>query len=178
MDDREPGELRCEDVFPDEDTTSQTEAAQDKEKASETEGEKSNHRWSEPAARHKKCIAPLANGGLRHPYYGVSQETIEALQIEAPIMTRLFARNLGYGIDEAKLHEVFSMSGWVVQATLLRRHDGQSRGLAVVEYAHPLEALQSRVMFRHAKLHTIPMIITQRVTNKLGLPPTIPGWNL
>ena len=54
MDDREPGELRCEDVFPDEDTTSQTEAAQDKEKASETEGGKSNHRWSEPAARHKK----------------------------------------------------------------------------------------------------------------------------
>ena len=39
MDDREPGELRREDVFPDENTTSQTEAAQDKEKASETEGE-------------------------------------------------------------------------------------------------------------------------------------------
>ena len=120
----------------------------------------------------------MADIGLRHPSYGVSQETIEALKIEAPIMTRLFARNLGYGIDEAKLPEVFSMSGWVVQATLLRRHDGQSRGLAVVEYAHPLEALQSRVMFQHAKLHTKPMIITQRVTNKLGLPPTIPGWNL
>ena len=66
------------------------------------------------------------------------------------------------------------MSGRVVQATLLQRHDGQSRGRAVVEYAHPLEALQARVMFRQAKLHTRPMIITQ---DKLGPPPTIPGRN-
>ena len=86
--------------------------------------------------------------------------------------TRLFIKNLAYSVDEAKLHEVFSMSGRVVKQ--LRRQDSRSKGQAIVKFAHSLEAIQAMVMFPNAKLLTRKMEITQ---DKVGPLPIIIGGN-
>ena len=104
------------------------------------------HKWCEPPPKHEACIAlgPVKAEGLKPPYYGISDGLLKSLPVQfplSPVTTRLFIKNLAYGVDEAKLHEVFSMSGRVVQATLIRRQDGRSKGQPIVEFAHPLEAI-------------------------------------
>ena len=62
------------------------------------------------------------------------------------------------------------MSGRVVQSILFRQEDGQSRGQAIVEYAHPLEAVQAMVMFRDAKLLTKKLVIEPSDVCRIPLP--------
>ena len=126
-------------------------------------------KWCEPPHfSHELCTMTKASHCLEPPFYGLSDELIESLQIKAPITPRVAIQNLAYGVNESKLHEVFSMSSRVVQSILFRQEDGQSRGGAIVEYAHPLEAVQAMVMFRDAKLLTKKLVIEP---DKIGPPP-------
>lgn len=50
-------------------------------------------------------------------------------------------------MDEKKLREVFRLAGRVVMVELNRDKDGKSRGHAVIEYDHPVEAVQAISMF-------------------------------
>ena len=88
---------------------------------------------------------------MNGPNLGLSENTMKMFNITPPITTRVSIENLAYGVNEAKLHEVFSMSGNIVELVLHRYEHGESKGTATVQYAHPLEAVQAIVMFRHAK---------------------------
>ena len=79
----------------------------------------------------------------------------------APITTRIFVRNLAYSVDEQKLQEVFSTSGRIVFAQLMRDEDGHSKGMGLVEFTHPVEALQAMVMMKEAKLYGRHLIVCQ-----------------
>jgi RNA recognition motif-containing protein len=46
-------------------------------------------------------------------------------------------------VDEKKLKEVFKLAGKVVSAELSLDKEGKSRGFGVVEYEHPVEAVQA-----------------------------------
>jgi hypothetical protein len=46
-------------------------------------------------------------------------------------------------VDEKKLKEVFRLAGKVVSAELSLDKEGKSRGFGVVEYEHPVEAVQA-----------------------------------
>jgi RNA recognition motif-containing protein len=50
---------------------------------------------------------------------------------------------LDYKVDEKKLKEVFRLAGKVVSAELSLDKEGKSRGFGVVEYEHPVEAVQA-----------------------------------
>ncbi len=50
-------------------------------------------------------------------------------------------------MDEKKLREVFRLAGRVLSAELNRDKDGKSRGHGVIEYSHPVEAVQAISMF-------------------------------
>ena len=63
---------------------------------------------------------------------------MKALKITLPITPRIFVKNLAYGVNEAKLNEVFSLSGKIVQATLYRHDNGETKGRALIEYAQAL----------------------------------------
>jgi len=52
-----------------------------------------------------------------------------------------------------KVRDVFSLAGRVRDVTLKRTKEGQSRGMAVVEYEHPLEAVQAVSMFNEQQLY-------------------------
>lgn len=46
-------------------------------------------------------------------------------------------------MDEKKLREVFKLAGKIVDCDLSVDKDGKSRGFAVIEYDHPVEAVQA-----------------------------------
>merc|ERR1711978_322493 len=92
---------------------------------------------------HPLCSFHLTSGkSLDGPNLGLSDRALRMLDITPPITTRVFVSNLAYGVNEAKLYEVFSMSGSIVELILHRYDHGESRGTATVQYAHPLEAVQ------------------------------------
>lgn len=51
------------------------------------------------------------------------------------------------------MQEVFSMAGRVRDVSLKRNKEGQSRGMAVVEFEHPSEAVQAVSMFNEQQLY-------------------------
>lgn len=54
---------------------------------------------------------------------------------------------MDYKVDAKKLKEVFKLAGKVESLDLSIDKEGNSRGFAVVEYSHPVEAVQSISMF-------------------------------
>ena len=78
---------------------------------------------------------------MNSPTYGMSDDTMKAFNITPPITSRIFVKNLAYGVNESKLYEVFSMSGKIVELRLYRYDHGESKGKATIQYAHPLEAV-------------------------------------
>ena len=80
-----------------------------------------------PPPTHPFCSVSVSPGGVSSPTYGLSEETLKALKITLPITPRIFVKNLAYGVNEAKLNEVFSLSGKIVQATLYRHENGETK---------------------------------------------------
>lgn len=50
---------------------------------------------------------------------------------------------MDYKVDEKKLREVFKLAGKVANAEISVDKEGKSRGFGVVEYEHPVEAVQA-----------------------------------
>ena len=88
-------------------------------------------------------------------------QTLQELNIHHhdPITNQIFVKNLAYIVDERKLVEVFSASGRVVFAQIIRNERGHSRGMGVVEFMHPVEALQAMIMMKQAKLYNRHLIV-------------------
>jgi RNA recognition motif-containing protein len=74
------------------------------------------------------------------------------LKVEGPVTNRLFVASLDYKVNEDKIKEVFGLAGVVQSVSLFKDKDGRSRGMAVVEYESPLEALNAVAMFNHQQL--------------------------
>lgn len=76
--------------------------------------------------------------------YGLSVAFLESLGINGPLGTRIFVANLDYSVDEEQLKEVFKIAGKVTKVDLSRDSESnKSRGFGVVEYEHPVEAVQA-----------------------------------
>lgn len=53
-------------------------------------------------------------------------------------------------MDEKKLKEVFRLAGRVIDAEISFDKEGKSRGFGVIEYEHPVEAVQAiGILFYH-----------------------------
>ena len=91
--------------------------------------------------------------------YGLSPQFLESLGINEPLHTRIFVANLTYSVDERKLREVFRLAGRVVMVELNRDKDGKSRGHAVLEFDHPVEAVQAISMFNDQNLYDRKMTV-------------------
>ncbi|KAJ8971510.1 hypothetical protein NQ317_008456 [Molorchus minor] len=71
-----------------------------------------------------------------------------------------------YNIDKKKLKEVFRLSGRVVRVDIPTDKDGRSRGFAVVEFDHPVEAVQAISMFHNQVLFDRPMTVRMDRANE------------
>ena len=79
--------------------------------------------------------------------------------VEGPPQKNLFVANLAYSVDERKLREVFRLAGRVVMVELNRDKEGKSRGHAVLEFDHPVEAVQAISMFNDQQLFDRKMTV-------------------
>jgi RNA recognition motif-containing protein len=68
---------------------------------------------------------------------------------------------LDYKVDQKKLKQVFKLAGKVISVDLSLDKDGNSRGFAVVEFDHPVEAVQAISMFDRQ------MLFDRRMTVRL-----------
>lgn len=73
---------------------------------------------------------------------------------------------LEYNIDKKKLKEVFRLAGKVVRVDIPVDKDGRSRGFAVVEFDHPVEAVQAISMFHNQVLFDRPMTVRMDRANE------------
>lgn len=107
--------------------------------------------------------------------YGLSPQFLESLWINGPLVTRVFVANLDYKVDEKKLKEVFKLAGKVVSAELSLDKEGKSRGFGVVEYEHPVEAVQAISMLHNQTLYDRKLTVRMdRVEHKPEGPPKLP----
>ncbi|XP_060804462.1 heterogeneous nuclear ribonucleoprotein M [Amyelois transitella] len=79
--------------------------------------------------------------------YGLSLQFLDSIKVQPPLVKKVFVANLDYKADRAKIKEVFKMAGKVRNIDLAVDKDGNSRGFAVIEYDHPVEAVQAISMF-------------------------------
>ncbi|KAK4883054.1 hypothetical protein RN001_006373 [Aquatica leii] len=91
--------------------------------------------------------------------YGLSAQFLDSLGIHVPLINRVFIANLDYKVDKKKLKEVFRMAGRIQRIDLSTDKDGKSRGFAVLEYDHPVEAVQAISMFHNHVLYDRAMTV-------------------
>jgi len=74
---------------------------------------------------------------------------------------------LDYKVDAKKLKEVFKLAGRLHNVDLATDKDGNSRGFAVIEFDHPVEAVQAISMFDRQNLYERRMTVRlDRVPDK------------
>lgn len=77
---------------------------------------------------------------------------------------------LDYKVDKKKLKEIFRLAGKVQRVDLSLDKDGKSRGFAVVEFDHAVEAVQSISMFHNQMLYDRQMTVRMdREGDRAGL---------
>uniref|UniRef100_A0A1A9V7Y5 RRM domain-containing protein n=1 Tax=Glossina austeni TaxID=7395 RepID=A0A1A9V7Y5_GLOAU len=101
------------------------------------------------------------NPSSNYNYYGLSASFLESLGITGPLHNKVFVANLDYKVDSKKLKQVFKLAGKVQSVDLSLDKDGNSRGFAVVEYDHPVEAVQAISMLDRQ------MLFDRRMTVRL-----------
>ncbi|XP_014253942.1 myelin expression factor 2 isoform X2 [Cimex lectularius] len=107
--------------------------------------------------------------------YGLSSQFLESLNINGPLVPRCFVANLDYKVDDKKLKEVFRLAGRVISAEISLDKEGKSRGFGVVEYEHPVEAVQAISMLNNQMLYERRLSVRMdRVDKNDGLPPKLP----
>lgn len=86
-----------------------------------------------------------------------------------------FSFQLDYKVDAKKLKQVFKLAGQVMDVELSLDKDGNSRGFAVVEYQHPVEAVQAISMLDHQLLYDRRMTVRMDKITKEKLPDGLGG---
>lgn len=130
--------------------------------------------------RPKNRSFPATTGPQNFETYGLSPQFLAQLGIECPLCNRVFIANvstsanstsmdvfddvvflrqLDFKVGSLKLHEVFSLAGTVLTVDLQMDKEGKSKGLAVVEYTHPIEAVQAISMFNGQTLYDRKMTV-------------------
>uniref|UniRef100_A0A915ACG6 RRM domain-containing protein n=2 Tax=Parascaris univalens TaxID=6257 RepID=A0A915ACG6_PARUN len=88
--------------------------------------------------------------------YGLSPAFLRQLNIDGPLTNRVFVSNLPYNVQSGRVHDIFALAGKVTWVDLQLDKEGRSKGMAVVQFSHPIEAVQA-----------ISMLNNQRVFDRL-----------
>ncbi|KAK3920600.1 Myelin expression factor 2 [Frankliniella fusca] len=106
--------------------------------------------------------------------YGLSTSFLESLWINGPLVSKVFVANLDYKVDEKKLREVFKLAGKVIDCEISMDKDGKSRGFGVVEYDHPVEAVQAISLLHNQTLFDRRLTVRMDRVDKQDGPPKLP----
>jgi len=89
---------------------------------------------------------------MTDPQAALLSQLASQLKVDGPVTNRIFVASLDYRVDERKLKEVFRLAGHVRVDQFFKDRDGKSRGIAILEYDSPLEALNAVSMFNNQVL--------------------------
>lgn len=64
-----------------------------------------------------------------------------------------------FTVSSGKVREIFSLAGQITDVDLQLDKDGKSKGLCVVEFFHPIEAVQAISMFNQQRLYDRQIIV-------------------
>lgn len=92
------------------------------------------------------------NRGPERPTYGLNEDFLDSLNIKGPLINRVFVSNIDYNVSEKKLKNVFKLAGKIENIDFMTDNNGKSRGRSVIEYEHPVEAIQAISMLNKQKL--------------------------
>lgn len=107
---------------------------------------------------------------------GLTNISLFFVDILGSVILFSFSFQLDYKVDAKKLKQVFKLAGRVISVDLSTDKDGNSRGFAVIEYDHPVEAVQSISMFDHQMLYDRRMTVRlDRIPEKEKLPEGLGG---
>ncbi|GMR55646.1 hypothetical protein PMAYCL1PPCAC_25841 [Pristionchus mayeri] len=107
-----------------------------------------------PGGPPRRRDSPPRNGGeMEYELYGLSPQFLKKMAITPPLSTRIFAANIAFNATSGHIHDVFSMAGKVTYVDLQIDKEGKSKGQAIVEFSHPLEAVQAISMFHNQKYY-------------------------
>ncbi|RXG72802.1 Myelin expression factor 2 [Armadillidium vulgare] len=118
---------------------------------------------------------PVATNTANYNTYGLSLTFLNSLNIELPLISIVLA-NLDYTVSESDLRDVFCLAGKIMDIEIFKDKEGKSRGFGVVEYEHPVEAVQAISMLHNQsyrdRLLTVRMDRSDRKRDsKPRLPP-------
>ncbi|XP_064607753.1 myelin expression factor 2-like [Liolophura sinensis] len=91
-------------------------------------------------------------GGMMGNNFGINPQILQQLGIEGPITNSVFVSNLEYNVTWKKLKDVFKLAGNVLHVEIKKNKEGKSKGIGVVEFEHPMEAVQAISMFNNQEL--------------------------
>ena len=104
-------------------------------------------------------MPPNAGPGMHPPgnagsnVANLTPNVLEGMGIRGPITDSLYISNLDYGVDWRKIKDIFKIAGRVIHATVKQDDEGRSKGVAVVRFEHPYEALLAWAMFNGQASH-------------------------
>ncbi|XP_072320835.1 myelin expression factor 2 [Eucyclogobius newberryi] len=101
-------------------------------------------------------VVNIPHSILNNP--NIPSEVLQALR-SGRLGTTVFVANLDYKVGWKKLKEVFSMAGLVKRADVKEDKDGRSRGMGMVIFEQPLEAVQAISMFNGQMLFDRQMLV-------------------
>ncbi|VDK44826.1 unnamed protein product [Anisakis simplex] len=84
--------------------------------------------------------------------YGLSPTFLRQLFIDGPLTNRVFVSNLPYNVQSGRVHDIFALAGKVTWVDLQLDKEGRSKGMAVVQFSHPIEAVQAISMLNNQRL--------------------------
>ncbi|XP_057671459.1 myelin expression factor 2-like isoform X2 [Diorhabda carinulata] len=103
--------------------------------------------------------------------YGLSPQFLESLKIDPPLGNKIFVANLDYGVDKKKVKEAFRLAGKLTSVDLPLDKDGRIKGYAIIEYDHPVEAVQAISMFNGQSFYDRTITVRMdRASDMLKLP--------
>uniref|UniRef100_A0A5K3FAF7 Protein kinase domain-containing protein n=1 Tax=Mesocestoides corti TaxID=53468 RepID=A0A5K3FAF7_MESCO len=129
-------------------------------------------------------IPPQARNSSANPVPAIANVTpnmLEGMGIRGPITDSLYISNLDYGVDWRKIKDIFKLAGRVIHASVKQDDEGRSRGVAVVRFEHPYEALLALSMFNGQTINDRPIRVkidrdgTHAPPNHPVFPPTPQG---
>jgi len=84
--------------------------------------------------------------------YGLSPAFLAKLNVSTPLERRVFVTNVSYNCGVGRLFDIFSLAGRITWIDLQLDKDGKTKGICVVEYSHPIEAVQAISMIHNQRI--------------------------
>ncbi|VDO41982.1 unnamed protein product [Haemonchus placei] len=91
--------------------------------------------------------------------FGLSPEFLRQHNIDPPLCDRVFIANLSFNVGTGRIYDIFGLAGNIVWMDLHMDKEGKSKGVCILQFSHPIEAVQAISMFHGQKLYDRVLVV-------------------